>query len=170
MEYEFIKAPSPLASFNHSHAVKELCQGCPKHAKNFACPHFSPYFTDYIEGTREATVMAVRVMPQKKGGETFDEAARRTFTEARELLVKELLQKRGEGYIVCGSGYCMECEVCAAASGGEECILPEKMVYSLESLGVNVGELAKESLNISLEWADKDGGPTYIHAIGAIFR
>ena len=68
-----------------------------------------------------------------------------------------------------GSGPCLACEPCAAEAGLEECSQPDKQIYSLESLGVNVAALCKKALDLDLEWSS-DGRPAdHVCAVGAVF-
>ena len=43
------------------------------------------------------------------------------------------------------------------------------MIYSLESLGVNVMELATTAFGFELDWVENEAGPGVVSAIGAIF-
>ena len=57
----------------------------------------------------------------------------------------------------------------AASCGDEEpCRFPEKLRYSLESLGANVGALAADKLGAPLQWGTKDAPPEYFVLVGAV--
>ena len=50
----------------------------------------------------------------------------------------------------------------------EPCRFPEKLRYSLESLGANVGALAADKLGAPLQWGTKDAPPEYFVLVGAV--
>ena len=85
------------------------------------------------------------------------------------MLVVELLAKRGEGHVVAGSGPCLACEPCSLAEDDVMCRYPDKRVYSLESLGVDVAALVGSCFDFDLEWSDDEKKPGRVCAVGAFF-
>jgi predicted metal-binding protein len=76
---------------------------------------------------------------------------------------------RNEGKVVAGSGPCLACERCSLETGESACSQPEKKIYSLESLGVNVVGLLKKVFSIDLEWdSEEEKAPTAC-SVGAVF-
>ena len=60
-------------------------------------------------------------------------------------------------------------DAASCASDAEEpCRFPEKLRYSLESLGANVGALAADKLGAPLQWGTKDAPPEYFVLVGAV--
>lgn len=97
------------------------------------------------------------------------EAYHAAFTIMRSLLVGELMEKRGAGYTIAGSGACLVCGPCAGESGATECRFPDKRIYSLESMGVNVVSLTEKAFGIKLEWSDDTHTASHVSTIGAMF-
>ncbi len=49
------------------------------------------------------------------------------------------------------AGHCFLCDECTRLDG-KKCIKPDMIRYSLESMGIEVGPLLKETLNQGLQW------------------
>lgn len=158
-----------VSAFEYDRRIKKNCKECKNHTVNLSCPPHSPYFPDYVENLKEATVISFRV-PLANFAAPVREAYHAAFTVVRSLLVGELLEGRETGYIVAGSGACLVCNSCAGESGTAECRFPVKRIYSLESMGVNVVSLSEKAFNIKLEWSDDTRAARYVSAIGAVFR
>ncbi len=76
---------------------------------------------------------------------------------------------RKRGFLMGGSGFCLGCERCQAEKGGENCIHPDALTYSLESLGVNLASLKKTCFDFDFEWSDSTKAADFICSIGAVF-
>ena len=151
------------------HAEPLGCEACPQHGKNLACPPFSPPFPRHIGLKPKADVIGYRVSLDQFPGGTEEERYHAAFREMRGLLVQELLEERRRGRVVAGAGACLACEECAAVRGERECRNPEKMIYSLESMGVNLIALSEKALALRLEWSGSGGAADHVIAIGAVF-
>jgi len=167
--YERHEVLLSLSDFDHGAKYKVACEACPRHGRNLACPPYSPLFADYVAGTVSARVICLRLPTEYGGGEAGEERARAAFRRVRRLLTRELLEYRGRGHLIAGSGTCPACERCAAEDGGAECVRPEERVYSLESLGVNLVALARDHLAVDLEWSGADRCADFVCAVGAVF-
>lgn len=84
-------------------------------------------------------------------------------------MVDELLNHREHGYLVAGSGFCLACDVCAVEEGSDKCLKPNKRIYSLESLGVNLTALTQQCFGFELEWSASDHTSDFVCSLGAIF-
>jgi predicted metal-binding protein len=162
--YERYEVFVPISAFEHDRKYKTACEACHKFGKNFACPPYSPSFSDYLAAQEYAKVICVR-MPHADQG-AID---REPFRRARTILVDELMTFRKRGLLVGGSGFCLGCERCQVEDGGERCIKPNVMIYSLESLGVNLTSLTKTCFDLDLEWSDSTKTADFVCSIGAVF-
>lgn len=143
------------------------CAECKRFGRNLACPPFSPAFSQYTEGHAFARIICIR-MPQEYFPETAGrERYRECFRAARKILTGELLNMRRLGFVVLGSGPCLACSACVAEKKLQECMQPESLVYSLESLRVNIIRLVKDSFGIDLEWSADDAD--FQCAVGGVF-
>jgi predicted metal-binding protein len=168
--YERYTNSVPLADFVYGLQYKDLCGACPEHGKRLSCPPHSPFFPDYIGKAREALVICVRFP-----GESFPnlgpdkDALTRYFRQAGGVLVDILLDYRSKGYVIAGSGPCLACAQCAAKKGLKVCSKPDRQIYSLESLGVNVAHLCKKAFDLDLEWTSDGLAPGHVCTVGAVF-
>ena len=167
--YEQYETEVPLSYFDHDPGYKSACDACDNFGTNLACPPFSPYLLDYI-GTRSyAKVICIR-MPKEYFNFADENVYRECFRTAKGILEENLLALREAGHLIAGAGYCKACEKCVAADGVEkECRYPDKKIYSLESLGVNLTGLMRTCFDIKLEWCADDQSIDFICSIGAAF-
>lgn len=169
--YERYSTEMKVSDLVYALEYKKLCEACPEHGKRLSCPPYSPFFPDYLGPAQRATVVCVRFP-----GDYFAHLSSqkdyltRFFRKAGSLLIAELLGFRAEGRIIAGSGPCLACEPCAAESGLKACLQPDKRIYSLESLGVNVADLCRKAFDLDLEWASEGRVANHVCAVGAAFR
>ena len=148
---------------------KSGCGTCPHYGKNFSCPPFSPSFAEYIKDSTAAKVICYRVPLEHFKTGTNVEKMTAAYLKVRSMLEGELLAGREADNVIAGSGHCRACPECAAAMGEKVCRYPGKMIYSLESMGINVVALTEKAFNIKIEWSDKDHAANYVTAVGAVF-
>ncbi|MCX5805110.1 MAG: DUF2284 domain-containing protein [Proteobacteria bacterium] len=168
--YEQYEATISISSIVHGKKYREACEECHEFGKNLACPPYSPDFRGYVDDQKYARVICIRI-PQERFGkhEIQENMDKECFIKARSILVKELLRHRKQGYVVAGSGSCLSCDLCVVAEGSRACKNPEKRIYSLESLGVDVSALTKTCFDFDLEWSTKEYATGFICSIGAVF-
>ena len=167
--YEHFDTIIPLSKIDYADKNKIACEPCHKFGKNFACPPFSPSFKEYVGTHKYAKIICIRLPQEYFRHLIQEEIYRACFQQAREILVKELLPYREKGFLIGGCGYCQACEVCGAEQGVDSCIKPEKMIYSLESMGVNLTGLTKTCFDFDLEWSAGDNSADFVCSIGAVF-
>ncbi len=148
---------------------KTGCAPCPHRGKNLSCPPFSPAFAEYAKATNVARVISYRVSIANFKAGTVLERAYAAFGQMKARLVADLLKEREAGHIIAGSGHCDVCKQCAAELDNDACRFPDKMIYSLESLGVHVARLSEKAFDIKVEWSDEEHAANYVSAIGAVF-
>ena len=90
----------------------------------------------------------------------------RPYRRAFDALLEER-ERETRGSLRLDAGRCLVCERCARRDE-EPCRFPEKLRYSLESLGANVGALAADKLGAPLQWGTKDAPPEYFVLVGAV--
>jgi predicted metal-binding protein len=159
----------PTLEVDQGDHYKLGCEACKKHGKNLACPPFSPALRQYAGNANTAKVVCLRLPLEYFNHLPFEERYRECFRKVKSLLVEILLANRSKGLQVAGSGPCQACEECSAESGSSDCRNPDNLIYSLESLGVNVVGLVQTSLNLDLEWSVDGNFADYVCAVGAVF-
>jgi predicted metal-binding protein len=71
------------------------------------------------------------------------------------------------GSCALAAGSCAICKECTRPKG-TECRYPEKMRYSIESLGGNVVQLMKDELGIEMKWAEAGKLPEFYVLVGGL--
>jgi predicted metal-binding protein len=146
------------------------CEACPRYARgNLACPPYSPYFSDYIGESGEARVVCYRVHLEHVREFPGEPKYRTAHKLVRGLLVEKLYDYRKQGYIIAGAGPCLACKECVVETGEEICRAPSKLIYSLESLGINLISLSEHVLGFRLQWGGGESDAEHVAAIGAAF-
>ena len=81
------------------------------------------------------------------------------------------LEERYPGSVSLSAGCCSLCrpEGCGRASG-LACRYPQKMRYSIESLGGNVGLTVSKLMGIELEWVTEGRLPSYFVLVGGLLK
>ena len=160
----------PLSDLVAEPAVREACTACPEYGRQFSCPPHSPDLDDHVGDATHATVVCLR-LPLDHLDEP-DPALRQRlgFRQGQLLLTDELLAARARGHRIAGCGACPSCPTCSAADGEDVCRAPERRIYSLESLGVNVVDLLRHCFAIDLEWGGLETDVATVHAVGAVFH
>jgi len=168
--YERYASSVDVSDFESGMQYKGLCTACPEHGKRLSCPPYSPSFPEYIGKAQRARVVCVRFPHEYFGRLAIDKNyLTRFFRKAGSLLADILLDYRSKGYVIAGSGPCLACERCAGDAGLEACSKPDKRIYSLESLGVNVADLCKKAFDLDLEWSSDGRTAGHVCAVGAVF-
>jgi predicted metal-binding protein len=170
LSYERYSKILPLTDFEYGDHIKAKCVGCPNYGKNLSCPPSSPSFIDYVGNAHEALVICIRLSKEFLKGATPQETYHQCFKQAGCILVDELDRYRQQGKMIAGSGPCLACDKCALETGSDICQNPEKRIYSLESLGVNVVSLLKKAFNLDLEWDSNGEIASYVCSVGAAFK
>lgn len=146
------------------------CEACPRYARgNLACPPHSPYFPEYIGNAVSARVLSYRVYLDHVREVPGEPKYRTAHMLVRGFLVEELYQYRKRGCIIAGAGACLVCKECVAETGGNVCREPSRLVYSLESLGINLVSLSKNVLGLRLQWGGGELEAEHVVAMGAVF-
>ena len=146
------------------------CAACPRCGQTWSCP---PYDFDPAAVWPQyaaVTLYAVQVFPKSEEAKAAAFADPEMFLRPYRRAFDALLEERERE--TCGSlrldaGRCLVCERCARRDE-EPCRFPEKLRYSLESLGANVGALAADKLGAPLQWGTKDAPPDYFVLVGAV--
>lgn len=160
----------PVRKVNHHRDNTILCEACHRYGKNLACPPYSPYFLDYIESSTTANIICYRIHMEQIQPVVGEPVYRTAHKTVKALIDKELLAYRKQGMIVAGAGRCLACKECAIERGDLTCRNPSQLIYSLESLGVNLVSLSENVLKLTLQWSSNGHDADHVSAIGAVFQ
>lgn len=152
-------------------AVEEFlpyCRKCPNYNQVWSCPEydFNPY--DYWAKYQTFWIIGIKIMvPEEITGRVWtagecQKMIDEMLWEEKRKLSAELyeLEKQYPGSVSLSAG---SCQLCPAAKctrrQGEPCRNPEKLRYSIESLGGNVGLTVTKYLGQKLEWIEEGRMP-----------
>lgn len=140
------------------------CQACPNYGKLWSCPPYSFDVREFWKGFAKIKVTAYKIISDKDGDKIH-----RDLAEAKKLLGAELEAeaKKHPGSISLAAGCCELCGTCSRLEG-RPCLFPEKMRYSIESLGGDVVKTLKDLFNIELQWITQDRLPDYMVLVGGL--
>ena len=169
----------------------EACKECPNYEKIWSCPSYDFDVIDYWKKYSTLELVAVKIVfdeaiaGKQITKEEQDEISRNSIWEVKEQLAAELYEreKAVPGSISLSAGSCTLCKGAGThAEGdilfegfcsrikGEPCRYPDKMRYSIESLGGNVGTTLSELMEIELEWMQEGRMPSYFVLVSGLLR
>ena len=147
------------------------CLDCPNSGRYWSCPPygFDPMdiwarFDKLLLTVRKVTFSKNRLFPGTRRAFEAQELPRIKEAMARELLSMET---EHPGSLALFPGRCDWCPVCARAEG-KPCRSPERMRYSIESLGGDCGGALDRYFGESLQWARGDRLPERLLLLGGL--
>jgi predicted metal-binding protein len=140
------------------------CQDCPNFNRLWSCPPYCFDVRKLWKAYDKIKVFAYQIISEKD-----EEKIRRDLAEAKKQLGEELEAevKRYQGSVSLAAGCCELCQTCSRADG-KPCRYPEKMRYSIESLGGDVSKTLKDFFGIELLWLSKEKLPAYMVLAGGL--
>lgn len=147
----------------------ECCKACPNYDKTWSCPSYDFDVESYWKKYKTLDLTAVKIIFDKETVEkayTKDEIQKimddSLFTE-KERLSQELFEAElnTPGSISLSAGSCSICKGNCTRESGEPCRFPDKMRYSIESIGGNVGMTIDKLMGLELEWMEEGKLPGY---------
>ncbi len=167
LNIEKMSALMPVANIHtNKDRFSDLCKsGCVNFGKKYSCPPFSPSFENFSKSSQSIQVLYYRVFLDQYADSTPYNRVRASNSVIKSLLDRELLSFKSKGFKVVGSGSCRACKPCGAKIR-VKCKKPDKLIYSLEALGVDVGALVKKCFDIDLQWYKKGRSQDYTSVVG----
>ena len=166
---EYLKECIDVATF------LEYCKECSNYGKLWCCP---PYNFDveeeYWKKYRTIRIMGRKLyLPKKLTSQTYEKNAEWKVTEEflnpyKEELEQEILieEQQNPGSVSLSSGACLHCKKAGCTRlSGKPCRFPDKMRYSIESLGGNVGKTITQYFHQELLWVEEGKLPEYFMLI-----
>ena len=156
-----------------------FCRECHNHDRLWTCPEFSFDANAYWKKYRLLRLIGVRIlMPEELTQKSFTKEERGAIMEQtlhveRQKLSEELfeLERTNPGSVSLSPGSCQICPPgrCARIEG-EPCRHPERLRYSIEALGGDVGLTVSRYLGLELKWIEGDHlPPWFILVAGLLF-
>lgn len=144
-------------------------KGCPNYNNNWSCPPHSPIYTQYSQPYKYAVLF---LLSCKNNQFDYIKSEYLKVEESNSVLTFKMdelcrfLEAELDGKML-SNGWCQLCETCSCKMGFS-CIKPAEMRYSLQSLGLNVAQLATDYFNHDLLWFDNEKAPEYSTVIACI--
>lgn len=142
----------------------ECCKKCPYYDHVWSCPTYDFDVESYWKQYHTFDVIGVQLVFDEEyrqktySKEELDKIIEESISKEKQKLSHELFLEEEKqphsislsagGCALCGRGNCTRPE-------GNPCRHPEKLRYSIESLGGNVGKTIHDLFHIELEWVEK---------------
>ena len=149
-------------------AFLACCRECPNYGQLWTCP---PYDFDPLNVWRRYDTLQVygyQVTCRKEADEpellAVHEAVKQRIQE--ELSVME---SQNPGSMLLAAGSCEVCKRCTRPEG-KACRFPEKIRFSIESIGGNVSKTVEDLCGIRLDWTADGSMPDHFVMVGGLLR
>lgn len=165
-----------LMTYYKPKQVFEYCSSCPNHGRIWSCPPHHINIEKYLSPYKQAWIIGAKVHINQKELESqnlqakeIEKQGKIIFSAARREFGNKLfeLEKQNKKSTILLAGNCYQCKECTKKQG-KPCPYPDKLRYSLESIGFLVSDIVKEVLNDEIQWIQEGKLPTYLLSIGAI--
>lgn len=147
----------------------EKCKECPNYNMVWTCPPFDFSSEDYWKQYSMLEIIAKKILlsPEERTGDWAG-----VLAKVKKDLTAELFAKEQEvmGSISLGAGHCEECGNVCRRREQLPCCNKEKMRYSIEALGGNVGHTIQKLLGLQLEWVTQGEAPSYFILVGGLLK
>ena len=155
----------------------EYCKECHNYDQTWSCPPFSFDPAEYLKAYGRIRVIGWKInIPEEYRLRIYSNKEQNLMMETllaqpkkdldREML---LLEKENPGSMALSGGSCLYCKPGACAkTEGKPCRFPEKMRYSIEALGGNVGLTVTKYLKQKLEWIEKGRLPGHFILVAGL--
>ena len=153
----------------------EYCKECECYNKKWSCPEYRFNVTEYWEKFKYINIIGNKiifnddVLEIERTDEELKEFMKQVLEKEKQKLAEILyeIESKYLGSISLSAGSCHLCHVCERIYE-RPCKYPDKMRYSMESLGANVGKTCSKLLRVELLWAEENKLPKYFVLISCL--
>ena len=149
----------------------ECCKACPNYDKKWSCPSYDFDVLDYWKKYDNAHFIAEKIIfDEEYVGKEY--SADEVVEEVKQALTEELfaMEEAYPGSISLSAGSCSLCTDGCSRLENQPCRYPDKMRYSIESLGGNVGMTISKLMGIELEWMQEGKLPSYFVLVCGVLK
>lgn len=168
----------------------ECCKKCPNYARKWSCPPYDFDVLEYWKQFKSFFILGNII--------TFDEDERKKDYRSKEItkiindtlfiekrkLADELygMEKEYKGSVSLSAGSCTLCDdgmvdsdncnrvFCKDGNAKKNCLYFDKMRYSIESLGGNVGKTCSKLFGVNLEWVEENKLPSKFILVSGLLK
>lgn len=161
-----IDIPSYVEGYVDVEYFLGCCRECPDFGRYWSCPPYDFDPVDFWNSYDVLRVIGVRLTFSEDRTEEEMTAARYA---CKRQLTKELEKMHEEipGSMPLSAGGCQICEGCTRPEDAP-CRHPDKMRYSIESIGGNVGKTISKLCGIEIEWIEEGKLPEHFVLVGGL--
>ena len=164
-----IDIPTYVDKYVNVEEFLEKCKECPNYNQVWTCPPFDFSPEDYWKkySTMELVAKKIILSPDERNGDWIA-----VLAKVKKELTAELfeMEKEFKGSISLSAGHCEQCEEVCNRKYNQPCCNKERMRYSIEALGGNVGLTIQNLMGLSLEWVTENEVPSYFILVGGILK
>lgn len=154
----------------------ESCKACPNYNKVWSCPPYNFDVQEYWNKYKTLQLQAVKItfdeetVSKTYSAEEINNILNETVGKQREALSRKLLEeeKSHPGSVSLSAGSCFLCKGGCNKPCGKPCRYPERMRYSIESIGGNVGLTIEKLMGLHLEWMEDGKLPSHFVTVGGL--
>ncbi len=153
----------------------QKCRQCPRYASSWSCPPFDFDPADYWRQFSELHIEGVCMYfdpaecQKHRSQEETDLIIAEVKATEKTLLAKELYDMENDASASLSEGVCSLCDSCTRAEN-LPCRYPEKLRYSIEALGGNVGLTCSRLLGLQPEWVCENRLPRKLVIISGLLK
>lgn len=152
-----------------------FCKQCKNYGKLWSCPPYNFSIEEYVDRYKYVYIVGVKIVFDEdtlssiNTKEKISSYTNETLHFMKNKIMNEMLklEKLYPNSTSLSAGGCNLCENCSKLKN-VQCIHPDLMRYSLESLGFDVGGVSSKLLNFELKWATETRLPDYFSLIAGI--
>lgn len=156
----------------------QACKACPNYEKIWSCPSYDFDVIEYWKKYSTLELVAIKIIfdetvaGKQLTKEEQEEITKNSIWEVKAQLAAELYEKENAvpGSISLSAGSCTLCKEGCTRLEDKPCRFPDKMRYSIESLGGNVGTTLSDLMEIELEWIQEGSMPSYFVLVSGLLR
>lgn len=153
-----------LCTYENRCKTEEKCQqGCANYNNKWSCPPHSPEYSAISKKFNKAYIFLFYCYLEQFN---YIEApyikikAANSIVKSRSDKIIRQLEKESEGKLL-SSGSCRLCKCCSCKTKESQCKKPAKLRFSMESVGLNIENIAAEFFNHKLSRYIKNNVPQY---------
>lgn len=152
-----------------------FCKQCKNYGKLWSCPPYDFSIEEYVDRYKYIYLVGVKIVFDEdtlssiNTKEKISSYTNETLHFMKNKIMNEMLklEKLYPNSTSLSAGGCNLCENCSKLKN-IQCVHPDLMRYSLESLGFDVGGVSSKLLNFELKWATETRLPDYFSLIAGI--
>ena len=154
----------------------EACKQCPNYKQVWSCPEYDFDVLSYWKKYQTLKVYAHKIIFEPEYQEKVYEQdelnaiLQKVLKTEKQKLSDRMMEeeKKYPGSISLSAGSCGLCKDGCTRPHGKACRFPDKMRYSIESLGGNVGMTIEKLMGLELEWMEEGKLPTHFILVNGL--